>query len=203
MKKILAVALASLICSMAAFEALAFEPETVEASGEKAELSKTETDLAADSIDGFAYEDATYGTLIYYNSFEGSSYNDAAYVSDVLTGSVPQLSTANAAGSISVVSDPENDVNHVLKASRTAGALFGVQFSARDENNAYINFATKHGEYTIVADLYVPDIDPTVYLAGTIWYPSWSHSGSSYRLGSTTAGTWSKNHACGTHTVSF
>ena len=202
MKKILAVALASLICSMAAFEALAFEPETVEAADEKAELSKTETDLAADSIDGFAYEDATYGMFIYYNSFEGSSYNDAAYVSDVLTGSVPQLSTANAAGNISLVSDPENDVNHVLKASRTSGALFGVQFSARDDNG-YINFATKHGEYTIVADLYVPDIDPTVYLVGTIWYPSWSHSGSSYRFGSTTAGTWSKNNACGTHTVSF
>ena len=202
MKKILAVALASLICSMAAFEALAFEPETVEAAGEKAELSKTETALAAASIDGFAYEDETYGTLLYYNNFESGSADSPTYRNmDYLADYTVLVQPANAPGSVTLTADPADAANTVLRAQRSSGALFGVQFSMRDADNQYVHFATKHGKYTIVADIYVTDSDPSVNLVGTIWYPSWSHSGGAYRFGTPSAGAWSKNNVCDTHTA--
>ncbi len=203
MKKILAVAVASLICSMAAFEALAFEPETVEVAGEKAELSETAAAFAADSIDGFAYEDETYGTLLYYNNFESGSADSPTYRNmDYLADYTVLVQPANAPGSVTLTADPADAANTVLRAQRSSGALFGVQFSMRDADNQYVNFATKHGKYTIVADIYVPDSDPSVNLVGTIWYPSWSHSGGSYRFGTASAGAWSKNNACASHTVS-
>ena len=156
MKKFLAVAVASLICSMAAFEALAFEPETVEVAGEKAELSETAAAFAADSIDGFAYEDETYGTLLYYNNFESGSADSPTYRNmDYLADYTVLVQPANAPGSVTLTADPADAANTVLRAQRSSGALFGVQFSMRDADNQYVNFATKHGKYTIVADIYV------------------------------------------------
>ena len=127
MKKILAVAVASLICSMAAFEALAFEPETVEVAGEKAELSETAAAFAADSIDGFAYEDETYGTLLYYNNFESGSADSPTYRNmDYLADYTVLVQPANAPGSVTLTADPADAANTVLRAQRSSGALFGV-----------------------------------------------------------------------------
>ncbi len=172
MKKTATLALAFLLCTLFCLGAAAFEMESVESAAEA--IAKDLEPSAAlsgelDITDPAVLNHASYGTLIYYNDFDGYELNRAGnitggqtYIDSFFDGNAVSLNGGNA--SLQILQDPKDSTNQALKVTALSGyarAVFKPQTKV-----------TKLGYYTFVMDFYVPSdnsgakIHSLVYING-------------------------------------
>ena len=202
MKKALKTALIFLLCSLFCFSAFAFEPETVELAAEaitaevqqeKAVLS-SELDITKDTV----LNDSTYGTLIYYNDFDGYELNRSGnitgsqtYIDSFFDGNAISLNGGSA--SLQVVADPNDETNQALKITATGGyarAVFKPQTRV-----------TKTGIYTFVMDFYVPSDNSEAAINSLVYINGDGNNHTVRSFGTNVLDGWATDRSCGTFRI--
>ena len=197
MKKSLAFLIVAAMLAVLCLGAQALELETVEtpqesaASGEQTAL-KGEIDITSPS----ALKNPSYGTLIYYNDFDGYESTTVGnlttghtYVGGILEGNTVALNGGNANLSIAVDPADETKTNQVLKVYELGGyARANLKFGTH---------LTNIGNYTIVMDIYVPSNNTSADINALVYINDDGNSHSVYNFNATARDAWNADKAAG------
>lgn len=202
MKNTLAKTLALALCSLLCLGASALELEQVEAVDETAASVQESTLSAVSAVDvDISLTDETYGTLIYYNNFEGTDVDGSAYQNaDILGnwyfGLTPENNAGNNKCNLTLTDDPTADAdaedkNGVLHVTYTEGSYPRVVIYPK-VNGKHTNLTT-HGIYTVLYDFYYTDMGTNTN-PGYMFYNSAINGESrhnvSWNASQKPAGTW-------------
>ncbi|MGN1121645.1 MAG: hypothetical protein ACI4RV_04700, partial [Eubacteriales bacterium] len=145
-------------------------------------------------------EDNTYGTLIYYNDFNGYQSTTAGnlktghtYVGGILKGNTVALNGGNA--NLSIAIDPADTTksNQVLQITSTNNyARADLKFGTHLEN---------FGNYTIIMDVYVPSANTTANINALVYINDNTSTHSVYSFNAKERDAWNANKAAGSFQV--
>lgn len=201
MKKTATLALAFLLCTLFCLGAAAFEMESVESAAEA--IAKDLEPSAAlsgelDITDPAVLNHASYGTLIYYNDFDGYELNRAGnitggqtYIDSFFDGNAISLNGGNA--SLQILPDPKDETNQALKITAAGGyarAVFKPQTKV-----------TKLGYYTFVMDFYVPSDNSGAKIHSLVYINDNYNGHTALSFGTNVLDGWATDRASGTFRV--
>lgn len=196
MKKTLTLAFAFLLCTLFCLGAAAFEIESVESAAEAiAKDLEPSTALSGelDITDPANLTHPKYGTLIYYNDFDGYELNHAGnltggetYASSLFDGNTININGGSA--TLQILQDPKDSTNQALKVT----ALYGY---ARAVFNPTKSF-TQPGYYTVVMDYYVPDDNKDLNMHSLVYLNGEDAHAALYH-GSNVLNDWAADRSCG------
>lgn len=198
MKKFHTLAFVCLLCSLLCLGAFAFEMEKVESVGEMnvAAAQQTESSLSGelDITDPEVLNDPTYGTLIYYNDFDGYTLNRAGnitggenYAGSVFDGNTLNINGGNA--TLEIVADPSDSTNQALKVTAVGGYARA--------NFKPTTHVTATGFYTFVMDFYVPSDNSAAPIYGLVYINDNGNGHAAMSFGKNVLDGWATDRSCG------
>ena len=201
MKKTLTLAFAFLLCTLFCLGAAAFEMESVESAAEAiAKDLEPSTALSGelDITDSTVLNNSSYGTLIYYNDFDGYELDrpgnitgGQTYIDSFFNENPVSLNGGNA--SLKIVADPKDETNKALKitaAGNYARAVFQPQTKV-----------TKLGFYTFVMDFYVPSDNAGANIHSLVYLNGDGHNHTVKSFGESVLDGWATDRSCGSFCV--